>query len=481
VVGIDLIGKSLWRDRGLFGLWIACLCVSVSGLLVVDVFRHSLENTLTVQGRKILTADVAVSSRRVLSETERATVKKILPADAKYSDTMDLFAMISHEKAGERSTHLASVHFIDDAFPLIGDLQIQASPPAGPSVALHGHDLGETPQAWIASDFVTLLNVTPGDELQIGQTRFKIAGVISKDSSQTFRFGNMAARIYIHRRYLQPSGLVQFGSTFSQTLLAELPAQSHMNRRSLEAAFPDTAVQITTPEDLQQGSLRVMSRLLDFLGLTGLVTLCLGWIGVYYLGRRWLSLEASACGILKCLGYSSRDLRRLLLIKLSVILVTGVAAGGALAWILAARLMPVVRDSLPEEFALHWSWQSSLLLLLIGPISGLVLLYPPLRALNAEPPLDMIQGTSAIRSRWSDLLQTSLVVVALFVLITVQQARSWTVSLYFFGGLLGVLLIVAGSGYLLLRLAELCRRGFTVGECISHSRCGLDDERWQCC
>ena len=285
---IELVRTSFLRQKSLYVLWLLSLCAAVSGLVMVDVFRHSLTETLRVQGRKILTADVSLSTRRALSNQDRETFRLSTPSPARFAELTEMFAMVS---SGSES-RLSMLRFISDEYPLLGELQIER---AGQSTAGHGLALREANLAWVAGDLLTLMNLQVGSPIKIGELTFTIAGTIKKDSSQTFRMGNMAPRIYVHRDFLAPSRLVQFGSTFSDTLLAAftMPEQPGL-KASLERKFGDPSSQVTVPADLEQGSLRVLSRLLDFLGLTGLITLSLGWIGVYYLGRRWLSLESTS-------------------------------------------------------------------------------------------------------------------------------------------------------------------------------------------
>lgn len=446
-----LIGKSLWRERGLFGLWILSLCLTVTGLLVVDVYRNSLSQTLRVQGQKILTADLAISMRRPLTENEKKALAQIVDKDATSSTLTEMFAMVSHKESQINTTRLALLRFIDDAYPLLGDLVIDHD---GISAASHGTSISTQPLAWVAADILTLMHVKTGDELKIGSVTFKIAGVIRKDSSQTLRFGSMAPRIYIHRRFLDHSGLIKFGSTYSENLFISTPGIDANLKGKIENLFSDPSVQVTVPTDLEASSFRVLSRLLDFLGLTGLVTLCLGWIGVYYLGRRWLTLEAASVGILKCLGLAEWELRNYLLLKLCLIMAAGISSGGLLAWLTAKGIMPFVQDSLPAEFLLTWSWPSTLLIMMIGPLAGLLLMWPALRAVCKEQALSLIHGLTAFRTSFWDLTAFAGTTALLFFIITFAQARSWRVTFIFLGALGGTVITAAAIGYLIVRLSE---------------------------
>jgi putative ABC transport system permease protein len=448
---VGLILASFRRQKFLYVLWLVSLCLAVSGLVIVDVYRYSLSDTLKAQGRKILTADASISIRRMLSDDERSRFQKLLP-QARTADLTEMFAMVT---VGPES-RLAMLRFASDEYPLIGDLEIENSD--GFVHAAKAQELSGRPLAWVAGDVLALMNTKIGGEIQIGQLKFTIAGTIKKDSSQTFRMGNMAPRIYVNRAYLKDSGLVQFGSTVSDTRLALLNEEPKPGlKKELESQFSDPAIQITVPADLEQGSLRVLSRLLDFLGLTGLITLALGWIGVYYLGRRWLSLESSSAAILKALGVSSSELRGLLLTKLLIVLVSGVGLGGVLAWVGAQLFEPLFRESMPAEFHLVWSWQNTALLLVVGPLAGILLLFPAVSELAFERPLSLFQERNETKA---SPLAIGFVLVSgslLFLALTLLQARSWIVTGTFLGALAASIMLIGGLGYGFLGLVKARR------------------------
>lgn len=431
MVAIRLILASLWRQRSLYLLWILSLCFAINGLMIIDVYRASLSETLRLQGTKILTADTALSTRRVLTEDEKKIFKGTLPSGSRFAEMTEMFAMVS----SANESRLAMLRFIDDGHPLIGDLRVQGS-------EVTGAKLSSEPLVWVARDLLPLLDVSVGDSLQVGKTRFRIDGVIEKDSSQTFRMGPMAPRIYLHNKYLKDTQLIQFGSTFSNTVFAALSQPVDGLKKAVERQFPDPSIQITVPADLEQGSLRVLSRLLDYLGLVGLVTLSIGWIGVYYLGRRWLMLEQNTGGLLKCLGFTAREMERLWLTKLTLILTLGVAAGGAVAWSASHLLVPLFREGLPDDFSLHWSWRNTLLLILVGPGTGWLLLSEAIARAAQTPPLLLIQSQIGDRRPIYTWFVLPVGLVLLGLALTFLQARSWTVTGVFLGSLIGSVALI---------------------------------------
>jgi putative ABC transport system permease protein len=435
-VGAELILASLRVQYRTFALWVLCLSLAVTGLLIVDVFRNSLSETLARKGREILSADLSVSARRPLSEDELKQLKLAIPEGTKQTEVTEMLAMMT---APSGISRLTSVRFVEDNYPLAGELR-----PA--SIEL----LKPEPSAWLSQDLATLLDLKAGDFVRLGKLRIKVLGWIEKDSTQTFRLGNMAPRVYLHKSFLQDTGLMQLGTTFSQTRFYILPDALKI-KTALEKSLRDPAVQVTTPQDLERGPFRVLSRLLDYLGLMGLVTLCLGWTGIIYLGRRWLTLERANIGILKCLGMPSTHLRNLLLAKLILLLSGGVLVGAALGRLGAQILFPLIQRSMPTGFDLFWSWQSSALLLLVGPLAGALLLLPRIHSIQNESALLSLQEGPPPPSTRTDIIIYSFGITLLFALITLLQAKSWTIGFTFLGSLIATVALLAGSVSLLVR------------------------------
>ena len=451
---LKLIWPSLRHQKGLYLLWLLSLAIAVSGLVITDVYRQSLTQTLTLQGRKILTADIALTARRRLTDEEQKIFKDQLRQASAFAQMNELFAMVSHGS----DSRLAMIRFIDNEFPLVGDLHIDSG---GSIQNRKGLELQGRRLAWAAADLLTLMNLKVGDRVQIGRVEFTIAGVVKKDSSQTFRMGNMAPRIYVHLENLKPTQLVQFGSTFSETHYARFDSDPSIEyKQALERQFPETGINVLLPKDLEQGSFRLLSGIMDYLGLIGLVTLSLGWIGVYFLGRRWLTLEVLAVGILKALGLTPSEMRLLLVSKLFAILTLGSLAGGILSWLAAVFIFPWLKNSLPGDFSLLWTWQNSLLLVAVGPLCGLLLLLPPLNELVNENPLSLLQGTLQRRLKARTLLFLVLLVFATFLGLTWFQAKSWVVTRAFLGSVALSIGVAAGLSSVLIYWLRTARKRF---------------------
>ena len=101
--------------------------------------------------------------RMKVEEGDVILVKKL---DRLGRDTADMIRLVKEfDELG------VAIRFIDDAYPLRGDLSIASG---GQSVIRHGDSLNDRPKIWIASDVQTLMQVKEGDHLKIGEVDFAV-------------------------------------------------------------------------------------------------------------------------------------------------------------------------------------------------------------------------------------------------------------------------------------------------------------------
>jgi len=439
-----LIWLSFARQIQFYAILMVSLALAVSGLLIVNVYRQSLKNFVSTQGESLLGGHITLSARRAITPQETDFFRSQLPRETQFAEMTEFFAMVSSGSA----TRLALLRFVDNTYPLMGDLLMAPNSQPVIGAVLEAH-----PEVVVAADLLNLMELQVGQELTVGQSTFKIRGVLEKDSSQTFRLGNMAPRVYVHKKYLPDTGLMRFGSTFTQVHYARLPRGANtVEKARFEARLQDPALQITTPKDLEQGSLRMLAVLLDYLGLIGLISLGLGWVGVYYISRRWLAREKINVGLWKCLGLNAQQVRMILFSLYSLTLLISAFAGGFVAWAGSQVALPWFRDSLPQGFTLVWSWTSAALLLAVGPLVGWMLMVLPIHEVSRSRPLDLLHGLSP-RAPGARSLRGLLGFTALVMLvgITYLQARSLRITLVFLASVGVTLICVSGLTWLGLR------------------------------
>ena len=148
---------------------------------------------------------------------------------------------------------------------------------------------------------------------------------------------------------LDRTGLVRPGSRVRHRTLIMLPEgrDPEAFKVKLAAAVPDTAVRITTYAQAQPGLRRFWDQLTMYLGLTGLVALMVGGIGVAVSVRAFVRQKLGTIAVLKCLGASSRQVLAIYLLQTTLLGLGGSLLGAVLGSALQPLLTPFLVRLLP--------------------------------------------------------------------------------------------------------------------------------------
>lgn len=240
---LRLAVRELLRSWHFGVFFIFNLSLGLTGFVALQAFNGALNEEIKTNAKSILSADLAVSARRELTDSEVVAMRSALPAGSAEGKTYEFFAMLSSGKG----SRLVLVKAIDQSYPFYGQLELESKKNI---CAGDEKEILKTKTAWIYPELRAQLGLVPGDEVQLGQLKLQIADVIEKDVTQTFRMASLAPRIFINRDLLQESGLIQFGSTFTIAYLFKLPEQTDISslRDNLYAKITDPQVRVDTPE-----------------------------------------------------------------------------------------------------------------------------------------------------------------------------------------------------------------------------------------
>ncbi|MEK7839138.1 MAG: 16S rRNA (uracil(1498)-N(3))-methyltransferase, partial [candidate division NC10 bacterium] len=162
---------------------------------------------------------------------------------------------------------------------------------------------------------------------------------------------SLGPRVLIAADDLGATGLVQPGSRVRHRTLLRLPAgeEPEVLRERLTSLLPDPALRITTFRQAQPGLRRFWEQLTLYLGLTGLVALLVGGIGVASSVTAFIRERLQTIAILKCLGAGWRQVLGIYLAQAVVLGLAGGTLGAALGTGLQTLLAPFLSALLPFE------------------------------------------------------------------------------------------------------------------------------------
>lgn len=419
------------------------LSLGLVGYFSIESFRNSIESYGKSQKKNILGADLSVSARRPLTPEEKQLVDETAAKSQATAEVYSLFAMTSYQ--GKSKLSLAKV--MSDHFPLYGELKLsEDSKPIAEASA--------KPYLWLEPELITFFSLKPGDKVKVGNAEFEVGGTVLKDSTAAFRFGGVAQRVYFHQKWLEPTGLVQFGSTFTRTWLFKLSSDDQAKEvaKSLSSSIQDLAIQIETADEVAQESMRPLQYLIDFLGLVGIVALFLSVLSSSYLLRIFINEQLSSMALLNCMGVSSNFILRIFLIRSFVIGLLCVLFAG----LGASVITPALGQELKRIGIIDWDitfyWPTVLLGLIVTLVISQFFWLPYFLKVMKIPGYALLrEGLGQSKATLKESLFYLPGVISLW-LLSVWTAHSWIRGSLFVVVLLVASILILFIGRLLIFL-----------------------------
>lgn len=424
------------------GLLLAAVAVGIASLVAIRSFGDAALRAVRSEARSLLGADLVAGSAAPFTEdAERRLAVLLREAGPHRLARVTSFGAMA--VAPDGATRLVQVLAVDEGYPLYGSI---ATAPAGAWGALTG-----ARQALVDPALLAALSLAPGQDLALGDARFRIAGVVERFPGDIGVRSAFGPRVFIPRRHVEETGLVGAGARVRYEAFIALPggvpAPLLLRHRAPLAA---QRVNLRTVDEDQQRLGDGLLRLTRFLGLVGLVALLLGGLGVASAVRVLLQRRADGIAILRSLGATAADVTAVYVVQALGLGLVGGLLGALAGLALAAALPRVAGDLLPVPVGGTWSWSGLAWGLGIGASSAPLFALPslvglrrvsPLRALRRE-----VEATPARRDAW-DAAALALPAAGILLLASLQAGglvlgASFALGL---GACLGILALLAAS------------------------------------
>ncbi len=424
--------------RAVMGL----LILGFLGPLFSSMIGHSVSVYLKERSRLILSADLAVSALRPFKEEETARLKEVL---SPRKSVIESDFMTMAKGRGEAAV-LVEVKAVEAASPIFGEFEFQDGLKAS-----NAADLERERLAWVVPEVLAQLDLKVGDSLGLGKSEFKIAGSLEQFPGAA-RSAALAPRIFIGRRHVEETGLIQFGSQVFHRMYFELPPNlpAETAAARVKTALADPDIFLRTPDDSIQGFERFFSFFSLYLNAVTLILFVLSWMSAFYILQVFLQDRLKAAAVLLVNGASRAFAGCLyavetLALTLAAFLVASAMIAGV-AWLAPAVLAEALK--LPEGFRLSIGLANWLTLLGVAVVSALAFV-SPFWARLATAPLQSLLGESAMgiaRLGWRALLLSYGPLALIFVALSIRLIGSLGSALRITGGMLvaGVVGLVLG-------------------------------------
>ncbi|MEK7358351.1 MAG: FtsX-like permease family protein [Bdellovibrionota bacterium] len=418
------------------------LAVGFLGPLFTSALKSSVDVYIAARSKQLLSADLAVSSLSDLTPEEVKTLLEISKA-TKTTHEREFMTMAR----GKDVSTLVEVRGVEETFPLAGLFQF-----ADKSTTTSAAPLSTEKIAWVFPEALAQLGVEVGDEIGLGQTKFKIAAVVI-DGPGTSRGVGFAPKIYIGFKFIETTGLTQYGSQVYHRTYLELPTGTDTSTvaTTIKDTLADPDIFLRTPAD----SMNSMERFFGFYGLylasVSMIVFALSWVSAFYILQVFLQERLKNAGVLMTFGASLSAAGFVSLVEVVIVMVASLAVAIAVVTGLVA-LVPVAFGSLlPPGFVMRLGLGDVGKLFVVTLISAIAFALPVSIRLRVSSLQDLLSetGGSAARMTRRQVVLSYAPLAIVFVLLSIWLLKSWLQAIQLTGGVLAALLI----GWLAARIA----------------------------
>lgn len=245
------------------------LALGLVGFLTVDSFKGSLERKVSEESKLLLGSDLAVRARRDLTQEEVDAIMVLLPKGSEKIEVLDFFSMVA---GPEGKSRLVKIIAMEPGFPFYGsfDLKLKGRLKGTDEKLIHNRK-----HAWIYPELESQLGAGIGEEIRVGDAKFKVSDFVLEESGLQFQPAELAPKVFIAKSFLKETNLLLNGNTAFRNHLIRLPegSDSANVEKALIGALSSPEIRVYTHQRAGHRAGRLLRYLSDFLSLVSLVAL----------------------------------------------------------------------------------------------------------------------------------------------------------------------------------------------------------------
>jgi putative ABC transport system permease protein len=437
-----------WKS-GELGVLVLAITVAVAALTGVGFLVDRIGIAVDNQAGEVLAADVVLESGQVMDDK---AVDEARRRGLQVARKTGLFSVVFNGDVSQ----LSSLRAVSTNYPLRGQVKLSDQPFGTPELATGIPAPGEV---WPESRLAAALGANVGTQLNIGASTFRVSRILISRPDQGATFLELAPSLLMNEQDLAATDLVQPGSRLRR-------AQLFAGERSAIADFKKWLENNKKPneeiEDVEDSAPQIKSaidRSARFLRIASLVAVLLCAIAVAMSARRYVQRHLDAVALLKTLGATrgfvlAVSLSQLVMIGLAAAVLGSLIGFASQAW-LVKLLSGWLRGDLPPP---------GLAPLGVGFLTAIAVLggcaLPPLLQLSRTPALRVLRRDVGPPAPMVMLAFGPAVLAIAFLIWWVM--RDLKVFAAFTLGLAGFVLVVAGAGWILVKLTTSLRGGVGV-------------------
>ena len=432
-----------WR-AGELRLLALALIVAVAALASVGFFVDRVRGALQSQAGQLLGGDLVIASG---AEPAAELISRARGLGLQTARTVVFPSMATLNNPATSLAALASVKAVDQGYPLRGGLRIDERESQG---------IPEPGTVWVDPSLLTALQIQVGQIIQLGQSAFKVAGLVTLEPDRGNNFVNFAPRVLMRLDELESTRLIQPASRVTWRLL--VAGEREAVQRLERELGSDTTASGQRVETLENGrpELRAtLDRAQQFLALVSLLSALVAAVAIALAARRFAQRHLDACAVMRAIGLTQSRLMGVLMAEMVWLGLLAGLCGSLIGWVAHLGLIALAGSSLPVNLPDGSVWPA-----IQASVAGVVLLLGfaavPVARLAGVPPLRVLRrdlGTGKA-SAWATL---SVSVVS-FALLLFWFAGEPRLASYALAGFAAASVLFGSVAWLALQLLDPLRR-----------------------
>jgi len=441
--------RMLWRDwrSGELRVLVMSLIIAVTSVTAVGFFIDRVEQGMNDQASELIAADLVVSSS---TDFEKKYQVESIKYNLKFAKLVQFRSIV----LANDKPQLVEVKAVTDHYPLKGKLRV--------SRHAFGKDVETTDipargEVWIESRLLTLLNLTLGEKISLGELTLTLKKIIRYEPDRGGDLFSLAPRVLMNYDDVAVSGLLQQGSLANYRLLfSKHNHQSDLNSYSdwLKTQLKQHEKVLTTKEGRPE--LRMaLDRAQEFLGLAALISVLLAGVAVATAARRFATRHSDASAIMRSMGARQSSIIQMFSMEMLWLALISSSIGCVLGWVTQLGITQILNKLFLAELP-GASFDPVILGFSTGVIMLLGFVLPPLLTLKNISPLRVLRKDQKIKATPAWLVYLA-VLLSMGILLQWQLGKPILV-LYVMVGMILTLLLLSVAAYGLIKLLNHFRQ-----------------------
>lgn len=379
--------RALRRDwhSGEIRLLLLALIIAVAAVSSVSLLVDRVEQALQRDAAQMLGGDMVIRAGQPIPDHFAQQARAMGLSTAL---TLEFPSMVIHGEASQ----LVSVKAVSSEYPLRGNVRLHSKDHGLTGVAASGTPGSGT--VWLDPQLLGLLQITTGEQVELGNTVFRAEGVIAHEPDRSMRFVNVAPRVMMALSDVPDTGLLGPGARVTHRLLVAGPSSAVTRYKNWLNTHLEPGQRLRTLENSRPGFQRTLDRADQFLTLVALLTVMLAGIAVALAARRFCLRHQDGIAVMRCLGAGKRLLGCMIWTEFLVLALIASLAGIALGYVVHIGLVAAVASWMGVVLPPN-TWLPYVKAMITGVVILLGFAVPPLMALRHIPPVRVLRGDSA--------------------------------------------------------------------------------------